>query len=88
MATKKKTRFGFKRYFQPTPKRVRIFGDSLAAASTLGASISVLNGQPLVGTIMLIAGWVGKFVSNFFGEVNDGEHGDCPKQDKEEKGKP
>lgn len=71
MATIKKTKFGFKRYFEPTPKRIRIFGDSLATASLLAASISVLNGNPVVGTIMLVAGWAGKFISNFFTEVSD-----------------
>ncbi len=38
--------FGVKSYFKPTPKRIRIFGDSLAAAGTFGASIVILNGEP------------------------------------------
>lgn len=60
------TKFGFKEYFKPTPKRIRIFGDSLAAASTLASSIAILGGHPVVGTVMMISGWFGKFVSNFF----------------------
>jgi hypothetical protein len=59
-------KFGFKHYFRPTPKRIRIFGDSLAAASTLAASIAILGGHPLVGTVMMVSGWFGKFISNFF----------------------
>ena len=59
-------KFGFKYYFKPTPKRIRIFGDSLAAAGTLGASIAVLNGHPVAGTIIMGAAVVGKFISNFF----------------------
>jgi hypothetical protein len=59
-------KFGFKHYFKPTPKRVRIFGDSLAVASTLASSIAVMGGHPLVGTIIMVTGWVGKFISNFF----------------------
>ena len=61
-----KAKFGFKNYFKPTPKKIRIFGDSLAAASTLAASLTVMNGSPNIGTAILITGWVGKFISNFF----------------------
>lgn len=61
-------KFGWKRYFEPTPKRVRVFGDSLAAAGTFGASIAVLNGHPIVGTIVICAAVLGKFISNFFTE--------------------
>lgn len=59
---------GFKHYFAPTPKRIRIFGDSLAAAGTFGASVVILNGHPLAGTIVMIVAVVGKFISNFFSE--------------------
>ena len=58
--------FGWKHYFKPTPKRLRVFGDSLAAAGTLGASIAVLNGHPIVGTVIMVVAVVGKFISNFF----------------------
>lgn len=59
-------KFGLKQYFKPTPKRIRIFGDSLAAAGTFGASIAVLNGHPIVGTVIMVVAVVGKFISNFF----------------------
>jgi hypothetical protein len=59
---------GFKEYFKPTPKRMRVFGDSLAAAGTFGASIVILNGHPIVGTIIMVIGVVGKFISNFFSD--------------------
>jgi hypothetical protein len=61
-------KFGWKRYFEPTPKRIRVFGDSLAAAGTFGASIVILNGHPVVGTIIMVIGVVGKFISNFFSD--------------------
>lgn len=61
-------KIGFKEYFKPTPKRIRIFGDSLAAAGTFGASIVILNGHPLAGTIIMVVAVVGKFISNFFSE--------------------
>lgn len=59
-------KFGWKHYFAPTPKRLRIFGDSLAAAGTFGAGIVVLNGHPVAGTIIMVVAVLGKFISNFF----------------------
>lgn len=59
---------GLKEYFKPTPKRIRVFGDSLAAAGTFGASIVILNGHPLAGTIVMVVSVIGKFLSNFFSE--------------------
>ena len=66
MIKNRNTKFGWKEYFKPTPKRIRVFGDSLAAAGTLGASIAVLNGHTVVGTSVLILAVAGKFMSNFF----------------------
>lgn len=62
-------KFGWKHYFKPTPKRVRLLGDSLAAAGTFGASIAILNGHPIVGTIIMVVAVIGKFISNFFTDV-------------------
>jgi hypothetical protein len=59
-------KFGLKSYFKPTPKRIRVFGDSLAAAGTFGAGIVVMNGHPLAGTIIMVVAVIGKFISNFF----------------------
>lgn len=59
-------KFGWKHYFEPTPKRMRVFGDSLAAAGTFGASIVILNGHPVAGTIVMVIAVIGKFISNFF----------------------
>jgi hypothetical protein len=67
-----KIKFGWKEYFAPTPKRLRVFGDSLAAAGTLGASIAVLNGHPIAGTVIMVVAVVGKFISNFFTEEKNG----------------
>jgi chloramphenicol 3-O-phosphotransferase len=63
-----KLSFGWKHYFAPTPKRFRVLGDSLAAAGTFGASIVILNGQPVAGTVIMIVAIIGKFLSNFFTE--------------------
>ncbi|MFY7935774.1 MAG: hypothetical protein ACOVOQ_00240 [Flavobacterium sp.] len=45
-----------------------MFGDSLAAAGTFGASVIILNGHPLAGTIIMVVAVIGKFISNFFSE--------------------
>ena len=58
--------FGWKHYFSPTPKRLRVLGDSLAGAGTFGATIVILNGHPIAGTVIMVVGVVGKFISNFF----------------------
>jgi hypothetical protein len=61
-------KFGLKSYFQPTPKRLRVLGDSLAAAGTFGASVIILNGHAVAGTIIMVVAVFGKFISNFFAE--------------------
>lgn len=59
-------KFSWKHYFAPTPKRMRVFGDSLAAAGTFGASVVILNGHPVAGTVIMVIAVIGKFISNFF----------------------
>lgn len=61
-------KFGWKEYFRPTPKRLRVLGDSLAAGGTLGASIAVLNGHAIAGTTIMVVAVLGKFISNFFSD--------------------
>jgi hypothetical protein len=55
-----------KSYFKPTPKRFRILGDSIAAASLFIAGLNL--DHPKIMLISGIAGAVGKFVTNFFGD--------------------
>lgn len=59
-------KFGWKYYFSPTPKRLRVFGDSLAVAGTFGATVAILNGHPIAGTVIMVVAVIGKFISNFF----------------------
>ena len=66
----KQVRFGFKHYFKPTPKRLRIFGDSLAAGSLFVAGLAIVNGYEKIAMGVAVAGWVGKFISNFFSNEN------------------
>jgi hypothetical protein len=55
-----------KSYFKPTPKRFRILGDSIAAASLFIAGLNL--DHPKLMLISGIAGAIGKFVTNFFGD--------------------
>lgn len=55
-----------KSYFKPTPKRFRILGDSIAAASLFIAGLNL--DHPKIMLISGIAGAIGKFVTNFFGD--------------------
>lgn len=59
-------KFSIKGYFSPTPKRFRVLGDSLASASVFVSSYAILNEHQTLGVIVLVSGWVGKFLTNFF----------------------
>jgi len=56
----------WKNYFKPTPKRIRIFGDSLAAGSLFVAGLAIVTGYEKIAIGVAVAGWLGKFLSNFF----------------------
>ena len=67
MQTKPRTRL--KGYFKPTPKRFRMLGDSIAAASLFVAGLNL--DHPKLMLIIGISGGVGKFITNFFGDVEE-----------------
>ena len=55
-----------KNYFAPTPKRFRVLGDSIAAASLFVAGLNL--DHPKLMLLCGVLGAVGKFVTNFFAE--------------------
>lgn len=59
-------KFGIKSYWAPTPKKIRKVADALLAAATFAGGSTVLNGHPIVGTVIFVIGFVAKFASNFF----------------------
>jgi hypothetical protein len=61
-------KFGFKQYFNPTPKKLRVLGDTLVALGTAAGSWTIIDGNPQAGTIIVVLSVVGKFLSNFFAE--------------------
>ena len=61
-------KISLKGYFLPTPKRFRVFGDALASASVFVSTYAILNEHERLGIFVLVSGWVGKFLTNFFTE--------------------
>lgn len=59
-------RFGWRYYFKPTPKRIKVLGDSLAAGSLFVAGLSLISGYEKIAIGVAISGWAGKVISNFF----------------------
>lgn len=55
-----------KNYFAPTPKRFRVLGDSIAAASLFVAGLNL--DHPKLMLLCGVLGAVGKFITNFFAE--------------------
>jgi hypothetical protein len=63
-----------KSYFQPTPKRFRILGDSLASASVMVSSYAIVNDMKQVALLVLVSGWLGKFLTNFFTDETNNQN--------------
>ena len=63
-------KFGLKYYFKPTPKKIRLIGDSLAAASLFVSGMTLMEGYKEIAIFIAISGWVGKFLSNMFADVD------------------
>lgn len=59
-------KFGFKQYFLPTPKKLRVLGDALVALGTAAGSWTIVEGNPQAGTFIVVISVLGKFLSNFF----------------------
>ena len=69
MQAVKRSRVKLKNYFKPTPKRFRVLGDSLAAASLFVAGLNL--DHPKIMLISGICGALGKFITNFFGDAEN-----------------
>jgi hypothetical protein len=67
-------KISLKNYFSPTPKRLRILGDAMASASVFISSYAILNEHQKFGVFVLVSGWVGKFITNFFTEEKTTEN--------------
>lgn len=65
---KRKLIFGLSNYFKPTPKNIRIIGDGLLTISTTIGTYSVLMENKYISMSSMIAGLLGKFITNLFTE--------------------
>lgn len=65
-AIRRPRKMKLKNYFSPTPKRFRVLGDSIAAASLFVAGLNL--DHPKLMLLCGVLGAVGKFVTNFFAE--------------------
>jgi hypothetical protein len=64
-------KFGISEYWKPTPKNIRKAADAIVSACTFAGGMTTLNGHPVAGTVIFIAGFVAKILSNFFSETPD-----------------
>jgi len=65
-AIRRARKMKLKNYFEPTPKRFRVLGDSIAAASLFVAGLNL--DHPKLMLLCGVLGAIGKFVTNFFAE--------------------
>ena len=54
-----------KKYFSPTPKGMRILGDSLLAVSAMVSAHQYAQGNETIMLVSMVSGVVGKFLTNF-----------------------
>ncbi len=66
MRISKKVDLGWKSYFAPTPKNIRILGDTLLGIASILSGYAILSEDKSLALIFLIIAVVGKFLSNFF----------------------
>jgi hypothetical protein len=64
----KKTEFGWKHYFAPTPKKAKKIGNTLLAVFSITSMSSLITEHEGFAIASMIIGVVGKVLSNFFCE--------------------
>ena len=61
-------KLSLKSYYEPTPKNLRKFADSLLALSLFATGFSVFMEFKILAIIFITIGGIGKFGTNFFTE--------------------
>lgn len=61
-------RFGLKCYYKPTPKKLRVLGDTLLAVSLFASPYQIVHEDHRLGIAVLVVGIVGKFLTNYFAD--------------------
>lgn len=70
---RKKTKMAFKGYYTPTPMLFRKFGDALLGVSAFVQTYAIVEEIKWLAILFLFIGVVGKFLSNFFTELEVSE---------------
>ena len=70
MHEKSNWKLKFKGYYEPTPQLFRKIGDSLMGISSAVTGYAIVEDSKALALTFLIIGVVGKFLSNFFTEIN------------------
>jgi len=63
-------KFDLKGYYNPTPEKIRKFGDFLLWFSQVIGSNEILKNNHEIGIIVIVTGTIGKAISNFFVNEN------------------
>ena len=67
-----KYKYGLSQFFRPTPRNIARFGLALFTTCSAAAGTFVYFEQEKVGMVIGIIGVIGMFLSNFFGNGNQG----------------
>jgi hypothetical protein len=67
-----KYKYGLGQFFKPTPRNIARFGLALFTTCSAAAGTFVYFEQEKVGMVIGIIGVIGLFLSNFFGNGNQG----------------
>jgi hypothetical protein len=67
-----KYKYGLSQFFRPTPRNIARFGLALFTTCSAAAGTFVYFEQEKVGMVIGIIGVIGLFLSNFFGNGNQG----------------
>ena len=59
-------KYGWKKYYEPTPAHLRKLGDSLLGISTFVTASAITVNNHTIAYIALGIGILGKFLTNFF----------------------
>ena len=66
-----KIKFKIKSYYQPTPAKLRKFGDALLGTSQFLTGYSIVMEEKWLAFTCIVIGTLGKFMTNFFVEEEE-----------------
>lgn len=58
----------WKKYWQPTPKRLRALGDTLLSIGSVSTGYAIVDGNKPLAIGLLVCTILGKIITNFFSD--------------------